>query len=483
MRGRKTDLKLVWISVYDPRAVKPRIAVWVISASLLLLTAARAAPPTVTPAALNDASEVVEREMKEQQIPGAALVVMNADEIILARGYGREDVGRDHPVTENTVFGLGSIAKQFVAAAVLQLAETGKLSLNDSAAQHLPQFTSLPPELKIHHLLSHTSGMREEFRQPDLRELFDKPGTTFAEYVEAASDAPSDWTPGSRWSYSNMNYLMLTVLIERVTGKALEAALAERFFEPLGLKSLHLCPFVTGEAPGNARGHILRDGKFLPHPPENVTLFRGSGGYCGSAVDIARWARALASGKIISKRSYEQMTTRAPLSNERKAEYGFAMDLGSHDGVQRNGHGGYGGGFSAQAAYYPDAELTVVVVTNRNMAFPEHIERKISRRLLGLPEPVRREVPLAADELKRYAGDYDVGIPDWFVQTRMRDGRLWFELPSPPIKLPLVHIGKHEFVSADDVDGYRLTFSEDGPGRELRLVGMGMMTWYGVRRP
>ena len=421
--------------------------------------------------------------MKEQQIPGLALVVMKGDDLLLARGFGREDVGREDPVTENTVFGLGSIAKQFVAAAVLQLAEEEKLSLDDSAAQHLPQFTALPPALKIHHLLSHTSGMREEFRQPDLKEMFDKLGTTFAQYVEAASDAPSDWPPGSRWSYSNMNYLMLTVLMERATGQLLEAALAERFFEPLQLKSLHLCPFETGETPGNARGHILRDGKLLPHPPENVTLFRGSGGYCGSAVDVARWARALASGKVISKRSYEQMATRASLTHGRKAEYGFAMDLGSHDGVQRNGHGGYGGGFSAQAAYYPDAELTVVVVTNRDFASPEQVERKISRRLLGLPEPVRREVALSADELKRYVGDYDMGIPDWFVQTKVRDGRLWFELPSPKISLPLVYAGNHEFIAAEDIDGYRLTFSKKGPGEELTLVGMGMMTWYGVRRP
>jgi len=454
-----------------------------LSVLLCCMSLASASSPAPSAAKLAEATAIAEAEMKEQQIPGLALVVMQGDEVVLARGFGREDIGREDPVTEKTVFGLGSIAKQFVAATILQLAEQRKLSLDDPAAQHLPEFTRLPPELKIRHLLSHTSGMREEFMQQELKELFDRPGTTFAEYVEAASDAPSEWPPGSRWSYSNMNYLMLTVVVERLTGEPLERTVAKRFFEPLGLHSMQLCALQPGESPGNARGYIRREGELLPHPPENVMLFRGSGGFCGSALDLARWTRALAGGKAISAHAYRQMTTRAPLTNGGKAEYGFAIDLGSHDGVQRNGHGGYGGGFAAQAAYYPDAQLTVVVLTNRNFAFPEHIERKISRRLLGRPEPKRAEVAISAEELQRYAGSYDVGIPGWYPQTVVRDGRLWFELSGPPMRLPLVYVGNHEFVAADDVDGYRLTFSKDGPGRELRLVGMGMMTWYGRRRP
>ena len=150
------------------------------------------------------------------------------------------------------------------------------------------------------------------------------------------------------------------------------------------------------------------------------------------------------------------------------------------DGEPRSGHGGYGGGFSGQAAYYPGARLTVVVLTNR-FVFPEHIERKVARRMLGLPEPARREVPLPSEERRRYVGSYDVGVRGWYVQVAEREGRLWFELTGPKMSLPLIHLGNHEFVSATDPDGYRLRFSEDG--RELRLLGMGMMTWYGTRRP
>ena len=441
------------------------------------------AAPSTSPDTVAQVITIAEAEIKEQQVPGLALVIMKGDEVLLARGFGQEDVAREDRVTENTTFALGSIAKQFVAALILQLNQDGKLNVDDAVAQHLPDFTALPGELKIRHLLTHTSGVREEFVQADLRELFNKPGTTFAEYVDAARDAPCDWTPGSRWSYGNINYLMLTVIVERLTKQPLEKTASERLFEPLGLRSMQLCAVPIGETPGHARGYIRRNGELVPHPPENIALFRGSGGFCGSALDLARWTRALATEKVITAKSYRQMTSRASLTNGRKAEYGFGIDLGSHDGVQRNGHGGYGGGFSAQVAYYPHAELTVVVLTNRDFASPEQIERKIARRLLGRPEPKRRDVALSAPELQRYAGSYDLGITGWYAQTVVRDGRLWFELPSPKITLPLIYAGNHEFTAADDIDGYRLTFSKKGPGDELTLVGMGMMTWYGVRRP
>ena len=115
------------------------------------------------------------------------------------------------------------------------------------------------------------------------------------------------------------------------------------------------------------------------------------------------------------------------------------------------------------------------------MPFPEHIERKVSRRLLGRPEPVLTEVPLSPGERRLLAGSFDVGVHGWPVRVVEREERLWFSLPAPPIEFPLRHVGSRELVSALDPDGYRLSFSADG--KELRLLGMGLMTWYGRREP
>lgn len=434
------------------------------------------------PAALEEASRRAAAALEEQRFPGLALVALHRDDVLLARGWGREDAARQDAVTPRSVFALNSISKQLVAAVVLQLAEEGRLSLEDPAAAHLPDFPGLPGEMRLHHLLSHTSGLRDEHVQPRLVELFARPGTTFAEYAAAARATPVDFPPGSRWSYANVNYLLLTLVVERATGQPLEATLAERLFVPLGLSSFRLCPPQPGRWPGEARGHVLRDGALVPHPPENVGLFRGSGGFCGNALDAARWTRALATGRVVEPGSYRRMTTPAPLAGGGAADYGLAMSLASPDGVRRTGHGGYGGGFSAQIAYYPEAEITVVVLANR-FAFPEHVERGVARALLGLPEPaareVAREVPLTADQRRRYAGAWDVGVHGGPVRVVDRGGRLWFTLAAPPIELPLRHLGDGELVSAEDPDGYRLVVSPDG--RDLRLLGMGMMTWYGRR--
>ena len=243
---------------------------------------------------------------------------------------------------------------------------------------------------------------------------------------------------------------------------------------------MRVCPPHPGGQRGGARGHTRPAGVYVPHPPENVHLFSGFGGDCRNAVDLARWVRALAMGRILSAGSYAQMVAPATLDDGRTADYGMAMALVSPDGARRLGHGGYGGGFSSQFAYYPEAEMTVVVLVNR-WVFPEYMERRISRRLLGVPDATLQEAPLSADQRRGYAGSYDIGIPGSYATVVEREGKLWFEFaPLPP--QPLTYVGNAEFVREGEPYGYRLYFGPDGPVREVRILGMGLMSWYGLRQ-
>ena len=458
-----------------------------VSVVALVVAASCASPqpssraPAPSPAVLDDVAGMMAAAVAEQQPPGASLVVMRGDDVVLARGYGLESVERADSVSPETVFELGSISKQLTAALVLKLAEEGRLSVDDPVARRLPDFTHLPPGLTIRHLLTHTSGMREVFAQPELGAALGKPGTTAEEFEALARRTPADFAPGARWSYSNVNYLMLTLIAERVTGQRLADALGARFFRPLALSSMRQCASRPGDARGEARGHLRMAQGLVPHPPENFHLFAGAGGFCGSALDVARWTRALATGRVVGRSSYARMTEPARLADGRTADYGMGMALVSPDGARRLGHGGYGGGFSAQAAYYPDAELTVVLMLNR-FVFPEYAERRIARRLLGLPEATVREVALSADERQRYVGTYDIGVTGSHPAVVERGGKLWLEArPLPP--QPLAYVGGDEFVREGQPYGYRLYFGPDGAARELRLLGMGMMSWYGRRRP
>jgi D-alanyl-D-alanine carboxypeptidase len=461
-------------------------------------------------AAIGEVDALAARALDEHQVPGMAIVVLREDELLLARGYGQPDVTGDVSasgsasgsasrsasgsasasasgsasapanVSATTVFQLGSISKQFLAALVVALADDGVLSLDDAVAGHLPDFTTLPPTLHVRHLLNHTSGVRELFTLPEAEHGFDDLTMGVDALRAAVRRAPVDFEPGSRWSYSNTNYTLLAFIVERLTGVPYHEALAQRFFRPLQLASLRQCTPLPAQD-DEARGHVRRNGTVMVAAPENMNWAWGDGGLCGNAMDVARWTRLLATGGVISTTSYALMTTPSTLPDGRAADYGHAISLVAMDGLAKRAHNGAMAGFSASAAYYPASALTVVVLTNRGDVRSEVIERDVARRVLGHPQPAFTEHVTSPAERARVAGTYDIGVFDVVVVDR--DGQLWLEVPAPGPTTPLRHLGDGVFAGAIAPDAYRVTFSNGaGPAQEVRLF-MAAMHWYGVRRP
>lgn len=434
-------------------------------------------PPAVAvPTAEID--RIARTALDESTIPGLAVAVLVQDTVLLSRGYGSADPSRGTPMSDTTEFELGSIGKQFLAALVLKLAEQGRLGLDDQVTSRLPAFTGLPPQLRVRHLLTHTSGIRELLMLPAYQAGIEDLSRQAGELAGIVKQAPVDFAPGSRWSYSNSNYTLLALIVERVTGVPYEEALAAELFRPQGLRSLRQCPSVRGK-PGEARGHVLRNGAVAASAPENMNWIRGDGGLCGDAPDVAVWFRRLASGRVLTPASYSLMSTATPLPSGRQADYGFGLSLVSPDGRRKVAHNGAMAGFSASAAYYPDDELTVVVLANRGDVRTEVIERRIARRLLGLPDPIFAPHPLRAEERARFAGHYDIGV--FTVRVTARGDQLWLEMPPPGPTTPLRYLGNGEFVSESAPEAYRVTFPNGtAQAPELRLF-MAAMHWYGVR--
>lgn len=233
--------------------------------------------------------------------------------------------------------------------------------------------------------------------------------------------------------------------------------------------------------PDEARGHVLHDGRNVPAPLENMNWIRGNGGLCGNAVDLARWTRLLATGRVLTSSSYANMIEPTRLSDGRIADYGFGLSLVDLEGRRKIAHNGAMLGQSASAAYYPDNGLTVVVLVNRGDVRTESIERAVARRLLGMPVPVLERQPLSEERRQRLVGTYNLGVFDMHVVER--DARLWLEMPRPGPTTPLLHLGDLEFAAEIDPDAYRVKFDDlQDPAREVRIM-MGGMHWYGLRRP
>jgi CubicO group peptidase (beta-lactamase class C family) len=418
--------------------------------------------------------------LNQRRAPGLSVVVLRGNDVWLARGYGLADVERREPASASHVFQLGSIGKQFLAALVLRLTEQGLLTVDDPVTRHLPAFSGLPGDLRVRHLLSHTSGIREPFLMPGYEAGILDLARPAEELVDLLRRTPVDFAPGSRWSYSNANYMILALLVERLAAKPYEKALADEFFQPLGLTSLRQCtPFPQGM--DEARGYVLRDGTVVPAAPENMNWIRGDGGLCGHALDVARWTRLLSSGRVISPPSYELMTAPAQLRGGRSVEYGFGLSLIAPDGRHKLVHNGAMLGFSTNAAYYPKEALTVVVLANLGNLSVESIERTVARRLLAIPEPVRKEQPLPSEVRQRLIGGYDIGV--FPVHVVDRGDRLWLEMPKPGPTMPLRYVGSGSFVAEPDPDALTLTFAEGaGPVNEIGLF-MSSLHWYGMRLP
>ena len=433
-------------------------------------------PPHASPAPDADLTRIMADAVQARHLPGIAVVVLRGDETLFARGVAPK--GTTPPDPFRTVFQLGSISKQFLSASVLRLADAGRLSLEDRVTRHLPDFPLLPPALTVRHLLSHTSGIRELFLLPGAGEAFGNPARTAAELHAAVRRAPVDFPPGERWSYSNTNYTILAMLVERLTGRPYEQVLREQFFAPLDLGSLRAC--TTVPRPEDAPAFERRKGGNVPAPPENMNWIRGDGGLCGTAVDVARWVRLLATGRVVSPEAYRSMTSQAATADGRRVDYGLGLSLVTPDGTAKVSHNGAMLGFSASAAYYPEHEATVVVLVNRGDVRTESIERALARRLLDLRAPDYDARDLTAAERSAYLGRYDIG--PFALSVVDRNGQLWMEMPAPGPTVRLRYIGSGRFVGDADPDASQLTFVRTEQGGGVRLF-MGGMHWYGLRVP
>jgi CubicO group peptidase (beta-lactamase class C family) len=311
----------------------------------------------------------VQAEMSREHIPGLALGVYRHGEIVRVQGFGLSNVELGVAVKPETVFQSGSIGKQFTATAIIMLMEQGKLSLTDSIAKFFPNAPSTWKIIQVRHLLSHTSGLQEYTDDDKTR-----PGGAFnlrADYTEdqilkIMESFPIEYQPGEKWDYRNTNYVLLGIIIHRVTGKFYGDYLRECIFGPLGMSATR----IISEAdiiPNRAAGYRLVHGELKNQewisPSINSTA---DGTLYFNVLDLARWDAALYTERLLRKSSLDQMWTVAALNNGKPnpGNYGFAWRItqaGSHRLIE---HGGAWQGFTAYIARYVDDQFTIVVLTN-----------------------------------------------------------------------------------------------------------------------
>ena len=338
-----------------------------------------------TPASHPDAvAQYVNAEMARQHVPGVALLVARNGEIVRAQGFGFSNVELQVPVNPETLFQSGSMGKQFTATAIMMLVEEGKIGLDDSITKYLPEAPGTWKAVTIRHLLTHTGGFTDYPNDFNFRKDY-----TEDELLKIVSAMPLAFPPGTKWSYSNLGYLTLGVLIHRVTGNFYGDMLQARIFRPLGMQTTR----IMSEAdiiPNRAAGYRLVKGELKNQewvaPALNTTA---DGSLYFSILDLAKWDAALYSEKLLKRSSLEQMWTVVKLNNGRpnSGDYGFGWEITTAHGHRVVGHSGSWQGFKTQISRYVDDKLTVVVLANLAEADPGKIGQHVARIYLSAGRP------------------------------------------------------------------------------------------------
>lgn len=329
----------------------------------------------------------VRSEMERQQIPGVAIAVVKHGKIVKARGYGIANIEHSVPVIPETVFQSGSIGKQFTAAGVLLLAEEGKLRLEDPIGRYL---TNSPPAwqgITVRNLLNHTSGIPDYDTQKgyNLRQDY-----TEEDLATLAAGLKLDFPPGSDWKYSNTGYVLLGIIVHRVTGQFYGDFLQERIFRPLGMTSTRVIN-ETNIIPHRAAGYELIGGQIKNQtwvsPSLNTTA---DGSLYFTVLDVAKWDAALYTHTPLSARIREQMWTPAKFGNGattslrlEAGSYGCGWGLDTVAGHRIVRHSGQWQGFETFIIRYLDDGLTVIVLCNLSPANPSYIANGVARRCLA----------------------------------------------------------------------------------------------------
>lgn len=335
----------------------------------------------------------VENAMVGRHIPGLSLAVIRDGIPVKIKGFGYADIENKIPVNPETIFQSGSIGKQFTATAILQLKEEGKLELDDKISKYFVGSPESWKDITIRNLLTHTSGI-PDYENANLIDL--RKDYTEQELLQFAMKLPLNFQPNEKWAYSNTAYVLLGILIHKLTGKFYGEILQEKIFTPLSMETIRIInePDIIMN---RSSGYELLNGEWKNQkwvsPSLNTTA---DGSLYLSVLDLVKWDASITKEKILTHEDLNLMFTPVKLANDSLYPYGFGWFLSPLNGHKSFQHSGGWQGYNTYIAKFPDDNLSVIVLTNLSPANPGLIANDIAA--LYIPELSRQKVSIINDE-------------------------------------------------------------------------------------
>ena len=395
-----------------------------LSAAALVLLAASPILAANDPALEAEVDAYLQPLLDLDLISGSILIA-KGDEILLAKGYGLANREHRIPNTPETKFRLGSMTKQFTAMGILVLANQGRLKLDDPLSKYLPDFPNAD-KIKLHHLLSHTSGVPSYNSVEGYGEHYIKPWS-IDEVIEWFQDEPLQFEPGEDWAYSNSGYVLAAKVIEIASGQEYADFLHEAIFEKLGMEDTGQDVFTT-VLPHRATGYGNAEREIYNAPYRDMPFTSGAGSLYSTVLDLYKWDRALYTDTLVSKELLDKMMT--PV----KKDYAYGWFVRDELGHKLVEHGGAINGFLSQSQRFVEDDVVVISLLNYESTFWRSVNKSLAAIALGEEyEPALLTEPLALDLelLESYTGEYEV-MEDYLVVLTVEDGHLVIRASDDP---------------------------------------------------
>jgi len=313
-------------------------------------------------------------------LPGAGVLVIKDGNVVASRSYGLADVQTRTRAGEQTNYRLASLSKQFTATAIMLLARDGQLHYDARVADLLPGFPAHARDVRLRHLLTHTSGLwdYEDF-VPDSQTVQVKDRDVLSLLQRADS---LYFVPGSAYRYSNSGYALLALIVEQASGQPFARFLKERIFTPAGMDATVAFEAGVSSVTSRAFGYTVRGSEALPSDQSSTSAVLGDGGIYSSLRDLTAWDRALDAGTVLRASELRDAWTPMTLTDGTVTRYGFGWFVDRENGTLRLSHHGETSGFTNFILKYPERRLTVIVLTNRRGGVPWDL----AARVAALPE-------------------------------------------------------------------------------------------------
>lgn len=377
-------------------------SILVVAMSIFFINYSIGQTSSKTPKPLNAVFDsIVNKEFPAKE-PGVSVIVVRKGAVIYKKGFGMADMELNIPVRPDMVFRLGSITKQFTSVAILQLADQGKLSLQDDVKKFIPDY-GIKETITIEQLLNHTSGIKS---YTNIDTFWSKMRSDLGprEIIRLTESDSLEFKPGTKWNYNNTGYVMLGYIIEKITGKTYEDYVEQNLFKPAGMKESYYgseSRIIKNRAKGYKReGKAYYNSDYI-----SMTLPYSAGSLLSTVEDLWKWNKALYGYTLIKKEWVDKAITPYVLPNGESTHYGFGLGIGTVQDSKSIEHSGGIPGFLTKAVYLPAEEVFIAAFSNCDCRGTDGIVTKLAAAAIGKPFNFRA-LPLTEAKAKTYEGIY-----------------------------------------------------------------------------